>query len=336
MSSILYAKHVSFEHSVSSPRSVITSRREEKNNKAKVFQHPIDSHSQSASSCLISPHFAAGAVGVGRGAASFLATESTGTVLIPRLMTRIAGHVFCVTKNGPYTCGNFHACAITRFQKPQQLGRARTACSSIVTSRAQRAWPRSGRPGLLQAASETSGIEDSIASCSSSSSLHRGWSARMATRWSSQHPACSIRYRSPHVSSSANDSFKKYTGARSRRPPPFTLFALSLNQKRRSSFYSERGENLVTIARFGKPLFANMHHHVDAVAGALRKPNVACPRPDVSTGWPVMWWMLSSHSAAASDSVLTFHQPNGFFVCQYAPPRWFNKCAKSHGDSPSG
>ena len=93
MSSILFAKHVSFEHSVSSPRSVITSRREEKNNKAKVFQHPIDSHSQSASSCLISPHFAAGAVGAGRGAASFLATESTGTVLIPRLMTRIAGHV---------------------------------------------------------------------------------------------------------------------------------------------------------------------------------------------------------------------------------------------------
>ena len=92
MSSILFAKHVSFEHSVSSPRPVITSRREEKNNKAKVFQHPIDSHSQSASSCLISPHFAAGAVGVGRGAASFLATESTGTVLIPRLMTRIAGH----------------------------------------------------------------------------------------------------------------------------------------------------------------------------------------------------------------------------------------------------
>ena len=73
---------------------MITSRREQKNNKAKVFQHPIDSHSQSASSCFISPHFAAGAVGVGRGAASFLATESTGTVLIPRLMTRIAGHGF--------------------------------------------------------------------------------------------------------------------------------------------------------------------------------------------------------------------------------------------------
>ena len=78
--SILFTKHVSFEHSVSSPRPVITSRREE-NNKANAFQHPIDSHSQSTSSCLISPHFVAGAIGVGRGAASFLATESTGTTL---------------------------------------------------------------------------------------------------------------------------------------------------------------------------------------------------------------------------------------------------------------
>ena len=92
MSSILFAKHVSFEHSVSSPYPVFTSRIEEKNNKAKVFQHPIDSHSQSTSSCPISPHFTAGAVRVGRGAASFLATKSTGTVLIPRLMTHIAGH----------------------------------------------------------------------------------------------------------------------------------------------------------------------------------------------------------------------------------------------------
>ena len=91
MSTILFAKHVSFEHSVGSPHPVITSRREENNNKAKVFQHTIDSHSQAASSCLISPHSAAGAVGVGRGAASFSATESSGTVLIPRLMTRIAG-----------------------------------------------------------------------------------------------------------------------------------------------------------------------------------------------------------------------------------------------------
>ena len=54
MSSILFAKDVSFEHSVSSPRPVITSKGEQ-NNEAKVFQHPIDSHSQSASSCLNQP-----------------------------------------------------------------------------------------------------------------------------------------------------------------------------------------------------------------------------------------------------------------------------------------
>ena len=55
MSSILFAKPVSFEHSVSSLRPVITSRREKKdNNKAKVFQHPIDS--QSASCSLSSRH----------------------------------------------------------------------------------------------------------------------------------------------------------------------------------------------------------------------------------------------------------------------------------------
>ena len=106
ISSIIFAKHVSFEHSVSSPRPVIASRREEKNNKAKGFQHPIDSHSQSASSCLglISSHFAAGAVGVGRGAASFLATKSTGTVLIPRLKTRIAGQVRRMLVGRTSTC----------------------------------------------------------------------------------------------------------------------------------------------------------------------------------------------------------------------------------------
>ena len=69
-------------------------------------------------------------------------------------------------------------------------------------------------------------------SCSSSLSLQRGWSARMATRWSSHRPACSLRYRSPHVSSSANDSPKKFTGAHSRRPPPFTFFSRLLRQNR--------------------------------------------------------------------------------------------------------
>ena len=115
MSSILFAKHVSFEHSVTSPYPVFTSRREEKNNKAKVFQHPIDSHSQSASSCPISPQFTAGAVRVGRGAASFLATESTRTVLIPRRMTRIAGHALPSD-----SCLRVHTgpvCNVSRFLK---------------------------------------------------------------------------------------------------------------------------------------------------------------------------------------------------------------------------
>ena len=46
-----------------------------------------------------------------------------------------------IIRNAPYAWGNFHACAFTRFQKPQQLGRARIARSSIVTSRTQRAKP---------------------------------------------------------------------------------------------------------------------------------------------------------------------------------------------------
>ena len=116
---------------------------------------------------------------------------------------------------------------------------------------------------------------------------------------------------SPYVSSLANDSFKTFTGARSCRPH-HSHFSHG-RQNRRSSFCSARGDNLVTIARFGKPLFANMHLRVYAVAGALRKPNVACPHPDISTGWPVMWSMLNSHSADAS--VLTFLQPKGFFFC---------------------
>ena len=72
---------------------MITLRIEETvNRNAKVFQRSMNSHSHSASSCLISPHFLTGAAGARRGAAIFLATECAGTVLVPRLITRIAGH----------------------------------------------------------------------------------------------------------------------------------------------------------------------------------------------------------------------------------------------------
>ena len=91
MSSFLFAQHICFEHAVS---SVITLRREEEfNNQTKVIQRRIDS--QCASSCLINPHFEAGAVDVCRCAASFLVTEITDTVLRPRLMTGIANHGGC-------------------------------------------------------------------------------------------------------------------------------------------------------------------------------------------------------------------------------------------------
>ena len=161
------------------------------------------------------------------------------------------------------------------------------ACSSIVTCAASQA--RSQRPALLQAAAETDCLywQRRRESCSSSSSLQRGWSARMATRWSSHRLACPIRYRYVHVSSPANDSFRTFMGGRSG-------FALTIHTFRTVDrtagrrFGREKVIILVTIVRFGKPLFANKHHRVYAVAGALRKPTVACPHPDVSTGWPVM------------------------------------------------
>ena len=149
--------------------------------------------------------------------------------------------------------------------------------------------------------------------CSSSSSLQTSWSARMATRWSIHRPTCSIRYRSSHVSSSANDSFKRFAGARSHHPHHSDF--LHGRQNCRSSFCSGRGENLVTIARFGKPLFANMHYRAHAVARVPRKPKtLLATLRSLHCGWPMIWLTLSSHSADAS--VLTFRRPKGFFcIC---------------------
>ena len=123
----------------------------------------------------------------------------------------------------------------------------------LVTSRAQRAGPnRSGQRCCklrLKLLPCSTGEEEG---CSSSSLLQTGWCARMATRWSSHHPACSIRYQSPHVSSSANDFF---LWAPARVVLTTHTFAGRYHgrQNRRSPFCSGRVENLVTIARFGKP-----------------------------------------------------------------------------------
>ena len=122
-----------------------------------------------------------------------------------------------------------------------ELGRARLACSSINTCACSEPRPNLSserccklRLKLLLVDQLTDNWQRRLESWSSSSSLQRGWSARMATRWSSHHPACSIRYQSLHVSSSANDSFKKFTGARSRRPH-HSHFSHG-RQHRRSSF----------------------------------------------------------------------------------------------------
>ena len=72
--------------------------------------------------------------------------------------------------------------------------------------------------------------------------------------------------------------FQNFYGRPLPSTSPFTLFARSTEPQvvvLPLSHGLGRGENLVTIARFAKPLFAKMHHHVHAVAGALRKPNVA-------------------------------------------------------------
>ena len=76
----------------------------------------------------------------------------------PLACTQASHPVFKQAEEGPpprkpghtLICRNFQAWAFTRFQKPQQLGRARIACSCHVRQRAG--------PALLQAAAETTGI----------------------------------------------------------------------------------------------------------------------------------------------------------------------------------
>ena len=144
----------------------------------------------------------------------------------------------CVTKNAPYACRNFHACAFTRFQKLQQLGRVQIAERAPRSSRAKQAGPDlSGQRCCKLRLNYCLYWQRRLESCSSSSSQQRGWSARMATHWSSHLPTCSAWHRCPHVSSSAKDSFKTFTGARSCQPH-HSHFSHG-RQNRRSSFCRE-------------------------------------------------------------------------------------------------
>ena len=126
-----------------------------------------------------------------------------------------------------------------------------------------------------------------------------------------------------------------FMGTGSRRPHHSHCSHRELN--RRSSFCSGRGENLFTIASFGKPLFADMHHRVHAVAGALRRPKLhartqtsplrldgQCDGDEIDAEF--------AHSADAS--VLTFVRPNLFRICTnfYAKNEAIDfKCIENHG-----
>ena len=83
----------------------------------------------------------------------------------------------------------------------------------------------------------------------------------------------------------------------------------------------------MTIARFAKPLFANMHHHVHAVAGALRKPNVAHGQCDGD--------VIDAEFALRSADA-TFRRPNGFFsFALFAKNVAIDlKCIENHGGKP--
>ena len=110
-------------------------------------------------------------------------------------------------------------------------------------------------------------------------------SARMATRWSSLVP------RVPY-SIGPRMSLRQRTILSKSLPVParvtVTIHTFRTVEPQVVSLFG-KGENLVTIVRSVKPLFATIHLRVHAVAGALRKPNVACPHPDVSTTADGQW-----------------------------------------------
>ena len=126
-----------------------------------------------------------------------------------------------ITKNGPYTWGNFHACAITKFEKPQQLGRA---CSSVTTcAAASRASPSPVSAGCccMQAAAETTASGSTGKEDLKADRRVRHYKEVGLPEWPLAGRATVPRglwYRSLHVSSSER-FFQKVYG----RPAPVDL-----------------------------------------------------------------------------------------------------------------
>ena len=132
-----------------------------------------------------------------------------------------------ITKNGPYTWGNFHACAITKFEKPQQLGRA---CSSVTTcAAASRASPCPVSAGCcgMQAAAETTASGSTGKEDLKADRRVRHYKEVGLPEWPLAGRATVPRglwYRSLHVSSSER-FFQKVYGRPLPWTSPFTLFA---------------------------------------------------------------------------------------------------------------
>ena len=137
-------------------------------------------------------------------------------------------------QEGPIHLGKFDACAITTFQKPQHLGGPDSMLvDSHVTCAASAGPDLSGQRGCSCGGNYCWSINRQRRLGNRklivefvTTMIQRGWSARMATRWLSHRPSCSIRNWSLHVSSLANNL------SESLRAPspvasssPFTLFA---------------------------------------------------------------------------------------------------------------
>ena len=138
----------------------------------------------------------------------------------------------------------------------------------------------------------------------------------MATSWSNHRPRSSIRYRSLHVSSSVNDSFKKFTV-----PAPVDLIIHTFLAVDRTA-----GRRFAVVARFGKRWeFGDNHEVCKTFVCQYTPPRLCCswgpaeakrcmPSPirlHCMASVMVMWLTLSSHS---SDTI--FRRPNRyFFIC---------------------
>ena len=224
-------------------------------------------------------------------------------------------------QEGPIRLGRFSRMRNYSISKTAtaELSRARLACSSINTCAASR--------DPISAASAVANCgwpwnycwlinwQRRLESWSSSLSLQKGWSARMATRWSSHHPACSIR-----ISLCMSIRPRTFLSKSLQAPTPVDLTIHTFRTVDRTA-----GRRFAVVARFGKKWeFGDNCEVCKAFVCQNAPPRSCCswgpaeakrcmpaPRRLHMASVMVMWSTQSSHSADA-----TFRRPNGlFFIC---------------------